>query len=295
MHSQHAHPEGVDAREPSQAHEGAGHRDLQGLGELEQFGGGVAVNNAAAGVEHRFFGLQDHFQGPFRLPGIPVDRGVITLDFDFLGKLRHHAGLLDIFRQIHQHRAGPPRTGDIKSLVNGAGQVFDVRHQVVVLGAGPGDAHDIHFLEGIVADERGGHLPGENHNRDGVHIGRGDAGHRVGGPGTGGHQSHAHLVGSPGITVGGVHRGLLVPHQVVFDFRSAGQLIIQVDNRSPWIPEDVLHPLPLKTFENNLGAVHFHETFSFARYLARICSMRSRPASFSFWRRLRSRVSSAVR
>ena len=40
-----------------------------------------------------------------------------------------------------------------------------------MLGARPGDTNNIGFLKGIVSDERGGYLPSEDDNGDGVHIG----------------------------------------------------------------------------------------------------------------------------
>ena len=66
----------------------------------------------------------------------------------------------------------------------GAGQlVWTCVTRIVVLGAGAGDARDVALLEGVVADEVRRDLSGEDDDRDGVHVGRGDAGDSVRGPG----------------------------------------------------------------------------------------------------------------
>jgi hypothetical protein len=54
----------------------------------------------------------------------------------------------------------------MEGLADGGHQILHVLDQVVVLGAGPGDADDIDLLEGIVADQTGWHLAGKDDNRD---------------------------------------------------------------------------------------------------------------------------------
>ena len=70
VHPQHPQPQGVVAGEAAQPHEGAGHRDLQGLGQGLELAGGVGGDDPPAGVEHRLLGRQDHLQGPLHLPGV---------------------------------------------------------------------------------------------------------------------------------------------------------------------------------------------------------------------------------
>ena len=84
-----------------------------------------------------------------------------------------------------------------------------------MLGAGPGNADNIRLLKGIIADEHGGHLPGEDNDGNGVHIGRSNTGHGIGCAGTRGHQAHAHITGGAGIAVCGMHCCLLMAHQDV--------------------------------------------------------------------------------
>ncbi len=94
-------------------------------------------------------------------------------------------------------------------------QIPDPPDQEVVFGAGTGDAGDVHFLERVVADHGRGDLPGEDDHGNGIHVGVGDPGHRVGGAGSRGDQADADPAGGPGVTVGGMDRPLFVAHQDV--------------------------------------------------------------------------------
>ena len=71
------------------------------------------------------------------------------------------------------------------------GDVVGVADQVVVLGHRQRDAGDVDLLEGVLADERRGHVAGDGDDRDGVQLRRGDAGHEVRRAGAGGAHAHA--------------------------------------------------------------------------------------------------------
>ena len=60
---------------------------------------------------------------------------------------------------------GPAAAGDVERLVHHARQVVDVLDQVIVLGAGPGDAGGVGLLEGVVADQVRRHLAGQADDR----------------------------------------------------------------------------------------------------------------------------------
>src|SRR5207302_11395199 len=61
---------------------------------------------------------------------------------------------------------------DIERLVQHFGEIVDVAHQPVVLGARPGDANGVAFLERIVADQVRRHLTGDAHQRYRIHQDR---------------------------------------------------------------------------------------------------------------------------
>ena len=66
---------------------------------------------------------------------------------------------------------------------------------------GPSDTDNVHFLEGIVSDQKGRDLTGQDDDGDGVHEGGGDSCHRIGGTRPGGNQSHSDLSCGSGISV----------------------------------------------------------------------------------------------
>ncbi len=151
-----------------------------------------------------------------------------------------------------------------------------------MLGARPGDAHDVHFLKRIVADQRRRHLPRKHHYGNGIHIRRSDSRNRIGGPGSRGHQTDPHLARGPGITVRRMGRALLVPHQKMLQKWGAGQFIVNIQHHAAGKSENMLDAFAFQTFQKNLTAGQFHADFSFARYWAKICSILSRPANFNF-------------
>jgi hypothetical protein len=70
---------------------------------------------------------------------------------------------------------GRPVRAMWKAFLIVVGQVAHVLDQEVVLDDGAGDAHRVALLEGVQADRRRRDLPGEDHHRDRVHVGGGDA------------------------------------------------------------------------------------------------------------------------
>ncbi|TQN49141.1 hypothetical protein DLNHIDIE_03547 [Acidithiobacillus thiooxidans ATCC 19377] len=122
-----------------------------------------------------------------------------------------------------------------------------------MLGARPGNTHRIHFLKGIIANLRNGDLSTDHHQRDGVHIGRGDAGNSVGGTRTTGHQRHTHLAGHPGIGIGSMHSRLLMTYQHMLHGFLLIQGIINVENRTAGITKNEFHTFITQGAHYNLG------------------------------------------
>ena len=129
-----------------------------------------------------------------------------------------------------------------------------------MLHAGARDTDCIHFLERVFADEAGRHLAADHHQRDGIHVGRGDAGDGIGHAGAGSHQRHADLVGRARVAVRGMHRGLLVANQHVFDLFLLEQLIVDEEHRAAGVAEYVLDAFFLQTADGYFCACQFHES-----------------------------------
>ena len=127
-----------------------------------------------------------------------------------------------------------------------------------MLGAGAGDSHGVRFLKGVVADQEGRNLAGEDDQGDGVHIRRGQARDRVGGSGSGGHDADAHFARGPGVPIRHVDRPLLVAHEKVADlFGIVHQGVIDVQHRAAGITEYGIHSLVPQTFDQDLRARFF--------------------------------------
>ena len=102
-----------------------------------------------------------------------------------------------------------------------------------------------------------GTCPVMHDDRDRIHQRVGEAGDRVGGAGTRGHQHAADLAGRARIAFGGVHRALLVAHQDVLDLLLLEQRVIDRQHRAARIAEDVLDALIGERLDHHFGAGHF--------------------------------------
>ena len=135
-------------------------------------------------------------------------------------------GELNILRNIHQNWAGAALGRDVERLMDGRGEVICLFDQPVHLGAGAGDANGVGFLERIRADHEGGHLTCQNHDRDRIHQGIGQACHGIGGTWPRGYKNNAGLARGARITFGGMHSTLFMAHEDVFDVVLLKNLVI---------------------------------------------------------------------
>ncbi len=219
--------------------------------------GRAGIDHAAAGVEQRPLGRRHHLDRLPDLVGIALEPRLVALVLEFL-RLRVGAlGELDVLRDIDHDRPRPAAGRDVKRLVQRARQVVDVFHQIIVLGARPRDADGVAFLERVVADQMGRHLPGDDDQRDRVAQRVGQAGDRIGRARPRRHQHAADLAGRARIAFGGVHRALLVAHQDVADpVLRLEQRVIDRQHRAAGIAEDVLHALIGERLDHHFGAGH---------------------------------------
>ncbi len=259
VHPHHAQPLRVGGREGPQPHQRGGHRrpDLMGEGAQGLAGRGTGVDHAAAGVEQRPLGLGDQLDRLGDLVHValglrPIAMGVSCLVGADIGA----GGELHVLGNVDHDRAGAARGGDLEGLVHHVRQVLDPLHQVIVLGAGPGDADGVGLLERVRADQVGGDLSGQHHQWDGIHQGVDDAGDGVGGAGAGGHQHHAGLAGGAGIALGRVGGALLVAHQHVAQLVLVEQRVVDRKHRPARIAEDDLYALVLERAHDHFRAGH---------------------------------------
>ena len=140
--------------------------------------------------------------------------------------------------------------------MDGPRQIGGALHQVVVLGARPGDAGGVAFLEGVVADQVRRHLTAEDDQRNAVHQRIGDAGDGVGGAGTGGDDDHPDLAGRARVALGGVHGAALLPHQDVTDLVLLEQLVVDGENGASGVSEYIHDALVDERLDEDLRTGH---------------------------------------
>ena len=110
----------------------------------------------------------------------------------------------------------------------------------------------VHFLVRMAAVEVGLHVAGDHHHRDRIERGVGDAGRRVGQPGTEMGEQDARLAGGARVAVGGVRGDLLVPRADVAD-AAAPERVEHADDRVAGQPEDHLDAEALEVVGQQVG------------------------------------------
>jgi hypothetical protein len=134
--------------------------------------------------------------------------------------------------------ARPALLRHVKRLPHRLSQLLDVLHQPVVLGDRLRDADDVGLLKGVAPHHRPRDLAGDSDHRGVVHVRRGQTGHQVGCPGTGGGDAHTGPAAGSSISVRRMSRGLLVPHQHVAEAGILGQGVIERHDRPAGVAEE---------------------------------------------------------
>ena len=265
VHSRHTEVFAVTGREGTQAHQRIGDGVAEHVDQRAQLFGGIAQQHTAAGVDERALGGQQQLQGLADLSAVAFAHRVVRAHFDGLG-VTGVGRLLEgnVFRDIYHHRAGTASAGNVKSFFQRHRQVARIFDEEVVLDDGARDADGVALLECIQTDSRCGHLAGDDHHRDAVHVGGGNAGDGVGHAGAGSDQGHADVAGGARIAVSGVHCSLLMAHQYVLHGVLLVQGIVNIENRATRIAPDVLHAFSLQGFDENFSS---HELLGFGGVL----------------------------
>ena len=241
MHSQHSHITLVGLVKTALTHEGGSHRRVQLFRQLCHFLRSTGGNHTAAGVQEGLLGFFQQLQRLFKTEFL--GKGEDLRGFRCFGGVFAQLGA-DVLGNIHQHRAFSSFVCQPEGFPDGVGQLIHVFDNVIVLGDGHGHAGDVHFLKAVQSQQIAGHVAGNGHYRNGIHIGGGNAGDQIGGAGAGSGDAHAYPSGSPGIAVccvgctlfmGGFNMANLVAVLV--------QGIINIQDCAAGIPEYGIHAL----------------------------------------------------
>ena len=258
VHPHHAERQGMRAGEGTQGHERHVHWDLRQFGELQQLLMRVGENRAAAHVGDRLLGLVDGLHGLLDLPFVPFVGRVVAADGHAVRIAELALVHRDVLRDVHQHGPRPAGRGDVEGLLDDLPQVVHVLDQEVVLGAWPADADVVRLLEGVVADEMGRDLPGEDDDRDRVHVGVHQRGDHVGHARPGGDQRDARLARGLRIALRHVAGTSFVPGQNDLDILLLVQDIEDLQHHAAREPEDGLDPFALEALHKDFGTRELH-------------------------------------
>ncbi len=230
--------------------------DILGFGQGEKLRLRPGGDDPSAEIDQGLFTALQPVQGhlePFflRRDGRPGPRRRTGLIF--------RLGRGDVLGQVDEHRAGPAAPCDAERFPYRIGQILHPLDDEIVFGDRHGDAGDVHFLEGVPAQQRHRHIARDGHHRDGIHIRRGNAGDQIGRAGAGGGEAHPHLSGGPGISVGRVGGALLVGgHHMPDPAAVFIKGVIDVEHRPAGIAEHGIDPLLEQTFHQYVRTVSFH-------------------------------------
>ncbi len=177
---------------------------------------------------------------------MPLNNWLIRTDknvFLRIAEFRHR--LRNIFRDINHHGPRSAACGNLERLFNGFRQLIDVRNQEIVFDARTGNTHRINFLERIRTNQGIAYLPADDHHRNRIRIGSSNTGQCIGNARAGCNQCHAHLTADARIRICRVYCRLLVTGQNVLEFIELEKGIVDFDNRTAGITENVLDTLRL--------------------------------------------------
>ena len=255
MHAQHAEELGIARGIGSQTHQGVGARVAEEVHQLTQFSRSLAEDHATTAVDVRALGRHEQLHRLADLPAMPLANRAVRTHLERRGIGKRRGLERDILGDVDHHRSRTSGAGDVKRFLDGQGQIAHVLDEEVVLDDRPCDAHRIAFLECIQPDRRRGNLAGDDDHRNAVHVGGGDAGDRIGHPGTRRHQSNTHLTRGTGVAVCSMNRRLLMANQHVLDGVLLVQRVVDVQHRSAGVAPEELDVFKLQASNEYFGAV----------------------------------------
>ena len=273
VHARHAEAQRVIVGERAARHERGDDGDLRHLGEFAQCARRARLQHAAAHVQHGALGAQDQLRGFLDHAGVTLDVGFVAgqrrLHVGVTRPVPRHRVLQDVLGNVHERRARSAGRGQVECLADGERQVVCRHHEFVVLGDAARDAHRVALLEGIGADGRRGHLAGDRHHRDRVHVCVTQRRHQVGGRRTARDHRDAGTTRDMRVALGHVAGTLFVTHEDVAD-RRLEQRVVGGQDAATGQTEDHLGAFHFERANQGLGArdlLSFSEAIGWVAHL----------------------------
>ncbi len=164
--------------------------------------------------------------------------------------------LLRVLGDVDEDRPRPSRARDEERLADGRRDLVGLGDQVIVFRDRQGHAGHVGLLEGVRAEERRGHLPGDADDRRRVEHRRRDPGHEIGRTRPRGRDAHPDSPGGARVTIGHVGRALLVAHEHVAHRRIVEHRVVGRHDRAARVAEHDVHAFLDERLPDRVCALH---------------------------------------
>ena len=126
-----------------------------------------------------------------------------------------------------------------------------------MLGDRPGNTDEISLLKGIISNQAGWDLAGNDNHWNRIHMSIGNSGNRVGCPGATGCDGDTDLAGRTRVTISSVYGRLFMTSQDVLDGRPH-QVIININDRTTGIAKNCINAFLNQALQKNFRTSQFH-------------------------------------
>lgn len=252
MHSQHLQREiaigGIDA----EAHQGASNGDASKFHKMMKLlarvqAAATNIENGPTGFRHQAYDLVEQLA----CRGLREARNVSRKAQRWIPN-RNGELLLDVLRDVDEHRTRAAASGEKESLFDDARDIIDVEDEVIVLGDGSSDFYDGGLLKSVGADHAAGYLAGDGNKGHRIKKGVSEARNKVGSARARGCDAHARAAGGAGISGGSEDLSLLVAEKVVGDGRGTGEGLMDLHGGTARVGKEVGDALSLERLNEDV-------------------------------------------
>ena len=209
MHAEHVQGERVCRIARAKRHQRRRDRNPVLVCEAPHGFRGVGIDDAATRVDQRALGLGQHRVEPLALRVTQLigchsrKPAAIAVQREHAHTFERTFPVLDIFRDVHDNRAGPTGTCQLEGAANRVLERVRVGDKEYVLGHGAHDGGDGRFLECVGADSGSRHLPADHDQGNRVRHAVANRRDRVRSSGARRHHDHSDF--AAGACVAGCH------------------------------------------------------------------------------------------
>ncbi len=173
-------------------------------------------------------------------------------------RIKINRGILDIERQIDEHRPGFPFASYTKRLMKGFNDIFLVCHAPGFFRHRRGNGRNVNALKCVLPQLCRHCLSGNGKKRDGVNMSGVQSGDKIGRAGTRGTERRRHSSAGTVIAAGSMDAGFLMAVGIVVDYVRLCHVLIQPVDSCSRNPKRCCNPLYLHYLDNGFRCFHFY-------------------------------------